>query len=312
MRIAVVGEALIDFTATGSLAFQGHEGGSQANSAIAAARLGQPAGFISQLSTDLFGERLMAWLQRDGVDTSLVLRSPSPSTLAFVERDGAVNRYVFYNDGTADATWSPAVLPVLPDSCRFLQFGSMRLLRDPASSRIVDLVKAQRGRRIVMFDPNVRPSLVDDMPGLHERVKGWAALCDVMKLSDEDAEHLAPGMALDTLARSWLALGPKAVVVTRGAEGATLYRDGHPPMHVKPPPVDVVDTIGAGDTFSAGLSVGLIEQRVERVDQLRAMSDACWRNVMNLAAMAASLNCTRAGAQPPSRDEVRQAMKSMT
>jgi fructokinase len=311
VRIAVVGEALIDFTATGGLAFEGHEGGSQANSAIAAARLGQPAGFISQLSTDLFGERLVAWLEKDGVDTSLVLRTNAPSTLAFVERQGAVNRYAFYNRGTADALWAPEVLPVLPESCRYLQFGSMLLLNDPSSSRIVDLVKAQRGKRIVVFDPNVRPSLVDDMAGLNERVKGWAALCDVMKLSDEDAEHLAPGVPLGELAASYLALGPKAVVVTLGAEGATLYRQGHPPMHVQPPPVTVVDTIGAGDTFSAGLSVGLIEQRVERVDHLRAMSDACWRNVMNLAAMAASLNCTRAGAQPPSRDEVREAMKSM-
>ncbi|MDB5819592.1 MAG: ribokinase [Rhizobacter sp.] len=311
MRIAVVGEALIDFTATTGLTFEGHEGGSQANSAIAAARLGQPSAFISQLSTDLFGERLVAWLEKDGVDTSLVLRTAAPSTLAFVERQGAVNRYAFYNRGTADTLWAPEVLPVLPDSCRFLQFGSILLLHDPASSRIVDLVKAQRGKRIVVFDPNIRPSLVDDMASLRERVMGWAALCNVMKLSDEDAAHLAPGVSLADLAQSYLAVGPQAVVVTRGAEGATLYRTGHAPMNVKPPPVQVVDTIGAGDTFSAGLSVGLIEQRVERVEHLHAMSDLCWRNVMNLAAMAASLNCTRVGAQPPSRDEVREALKAM-
>ena len=113
MRIALTGEALIDFTASqaGTLAFLGHEGGSPLNTAVACARLGQPTGFLTQLSTDLFGERLMRFLERNGVDTGFIMRSSAPSTLAFVERTPETNRYAFYTRGSADATWSPEPLP---------------------------------------------------------------------------------------------------------------------------------------------------------------------------------------------------------
>jgi fructokinase len=310
MRIALVGEALIDFTCTHGLAFEGHEGGAPTNSTIAAARLAQPTGFISQLSTDLFGERLMAYLQANGVDTRFVLRSDAPSTLAFVERTATTNRYAFYMRGTADTLWAPAELPALPDSCRYLHFGSIALLNEPAASRITDLVTAQRGQRIVVFDPNVRPSLVTDMAVYRKQVSHWAGLCDLLKFSDEDAAHLAPAMSLADAAAFYLSRGPRAVVITRGGEGATLYRSGRTPIEVVPPPVKVVDTIGAGDTFSAGLSVGLLEQGVEHASQLDALSDEAWNAVLRLAATAAALNCTREGADPPTRDQVRAAMET--
>ncbi|KQM71318.1 carbohydrate kinase [Xylophilus sp. Leaf220] len=305
MRIAFVGEALIDFTGTGGLGFVGHEGGALANSAIAAARLGQPAGLVTQLSTDLFGERLLANLQANGVDTRLVLRSDAPSTLAFVERTPQTNRYAFYTQATADTLWSPDPLPELPQSCRYLHFGSIALLQEPAAGCITALVQAQRGARIVVFDPNVRPSLVRDMAGYRERMRAWAALSDIVKLSDEDATALAPHQDAADTALCFLRMGPRAVVLTRGAAGATLYRTGHAPLEVRPPSVAVVDTIGAGDTFGAALSVGLLEQGVEQPAQLAALADATWRTVLQFAAAAAALNCTREGANPPRRDEVR-------
>ncbi len=314
MRIALAGEALIDFTATHGLSFDGHEGGALTNCAVAAARLGQPTGFITQLSTDLFGERLLAWMHGNGIDTRFVLRSDAPSTLAFVERTPQTNRYAFYVHGTADTQWAPAELPVLPDDCRYLHFGSISLLHEPAASRIVDLVRAQRAqgeRRLVVFDPNVRLSLIPDVDAYRARLPGWVGLCDVLKFSDEDAATLAPGASLAEAAARFLPMGPRAVVVTRGAHGATLYRSGHPPIDVQPPAVQVVDTIGAGDTFAAGLSVGLLEQGVETLAQLDALSDAGWRAVLALAATAAALNCTREGADPPRRAEV-QAMLDAT
>lgn len=310
MRIALTGEALIDFTAGegGSLAFLGHEGGSPLNTAVACARLGQPTGFLTQLSTDLFGERLMAFLERNGVDTRLILRSNAPSTLAFVERTPQTNRYAFYTRGSADATWAPEPLPQLPAECRFLHFGSISLLQEPASSRITDLVAAQTGRCVIVFDPNVRPSLIPDMAAYRARVTGWFAMADLVKLSDEDAQLLAPGRPIDALAAECLTAGARAVIVTRGGAGATLWRTGSAPLTVAAPRVEVVDTIGAGDTFTAGLSVALLAHGVEHPAQLVELGDDHWRAVMRFAATAAALNCTREGADPPTLEAVRTAL----
>ncbi|WP_295988593.1 carbohydrate kinase [uncultured Variovorax sp.] len=310
MRIALTGEALIDFTASeaGNLAFLGHEGGSPLNTAVACARLGQPTGFLTQLSTDLFGERLMGFLQRNGVDTSFILRSSAPSTLAFVERTPQTNRYAFYTQGSADATWAPEPLPQLPASCRFLHFGSISLLQEPAATRIAELIAANRGQRVIVFDPNVRPSLISDMAAYRDRVQGWFGMADLVKLSDEDAALLAPGQPVDALAAECLKAGARAVIVTRGGDGATLWRTGRAPLSVAAPRVTVVDTIGAGDTFTAGLSVALLTQGVEQPGQIDALDDDDWKAVMGFAATAAALNCTREGADPPTLDAVHAAL----
>ena len=304
MHIAFVGESLIDFTAAGELAFQGHVGGALANSAVAAARLGVPTGFVTQLSTDLFGERLLARLHDNGIDTRFVLRSEAPSTLAFVERTPASNRYAFYMQGTADTLWAPAELPVLPDSCRWLHFGSISLLHGPAAARITEFVEAQRGRRLVLFDPNARPSLIADAADWRRRCGRWLAAADLVKMSDEDAQLLAPGRPLIDVAADCLRRGPRAVVITRGGAGATLFRPGAAPLDVVPPPVAVADTIGAGDTFAAGLSAALLERGVDSADALAALPTERWAEVLCFAAAAAALNCTREGADPPQRAEV--------
>ncbi len=310
IRIAIVGESLIDFAATGGLNFAGHEGGAPTNSAIATARLGQPIGMVCQLSTDMFGERLLKHIESNGVDTRWVLRSDAPSTLAFVERTPTTNRYAFYMNGTADTQWNPTTLPVLPESCRFLQFGSISLLHEPAASRIIDLVKAQQGQRIVLFDPNVRLSLIKDLPAFRANVYRWSAYSNLMKFSDEDAAALAPGLSLAEVAASFMAsdTGPRAVVITRGGDGATLFRRGKAPLEIVAPKITVADTIGAGDTFDAGLTVGLLEQGVEQVAQLDSLPDAQWLAVLRFAAQAAAINCTREGANPPTRAELQVAL----
>jgi fructokinase len=310
MHIAVAGEALIDFTAGGGLAFQGHIGGSPLNTAVACVRLGSPTGFVTQLSTDLFGEELLGFMQTNGIDTRFVMRSDAPSTLAFVERTPKTNRYAFYTRGSADGTWSPADLPALPEECRCLHFGSISLLQEPAAGRIADLVAASAGKRLVVFDPNVRPTLIADMAAYRAGLARWLAMTDLLKVSDEDAALLAPGVPLADAAAGWLAAGPQAVVVTRGGEGATLYRRGRPELSVAAPKIVVADTIGAGDTFTAGLSSALLAAGVTRAAELAALSDATWREVLLFAAMAAAINCTREGANPPTLAEVRQALAS--
>lgn len=315
MRVAFVGEALIDFTGSGerALAFQGHAGGSPLNAAVACARLGQPTGYVTQLSTDLFGEQLLQHLEASGIDTRFVVRSEAPSTLAFVERGPTTNRYAFFTNGSADGGWSPRPLPSLPDDCRFLHFGSISLLREPGASAITEFVKAHAGRVIVVFDPNVRTSLIADLPAYRDRFARWLALTDLLKLSDEDLAAIAPEGAVADVVSGWLdrgpGAGPQAVVFTRGAQGATLYRRGRAPLAVSAPKVAVRDTIGAGDTFGAALTVGLIERGVCRADQLLELADAAWRETLALAAEAAAWNCTREGADPPHRTDLKSAAR---
>jgi len=308
MHIALAGEALIDFTGSGNMVFQGHCGGSPLNSAVACARLGQPTAYITQLSTDLFGEQLLQHMLVNGVDTRLVQRSDGPSTVAFVERGPQTNRYAFYSRGSADSGWAPDPLPELPESCRFLHFGSISLLQDPAARRITELVEANAGKRVVVFDPNVRLSLIGDLPAYRQRMLKWLSCTDLLKLSDEDVAVLAPGESHADAAAVWLSAGPCAVVITSGGEGAVLYRNVHPPMSIAAPKVDVVDTIGAGDTFTAGLSVALLSQGVTQAAQLADLSDPAWRQVLRFAATAAALNCTREGANPPTLAEVNAAL----
>ncbi len=304
MRIALLGEALVDFTSTGPLAFQGHPGGSPYNTAVACARLGQPTGFLTQISTDFFGEALVEHLRGNGVDLRFVLRSDAPSTLAFVEHTPGTNRYAFLRTGAADAGYAPRPLPELPPETAFLHFGSISLLQEPAASSIEAVVAAHAGRKIVVLDPNVRPSLVPDLPAYRERFARWLARSDLVKLSDEDVELLAPGLPPARAAERWLAAGPAAVVITYGASGAILHRRDAPPLEVSAPTVAVVDTIGAGDTFTAGLSVALAQREVSRAEQLRSLTAEVWHEVLRFAAAAAALNCTRAGANPPRLAEV--------
>lgn len=309
MHIALVGEALIDFTGSGNMAFQGHCGGSPLNSAIACARLGQPTAYLTQLSTDLFGERLLQHMLDNSIDTRFVQRSDAPSTVAFVERGPSTNRYAFYSRASADSGWSPQPLPVLPESCRFLHFGSISLLQDPAASRISEFVAANAGQRVVVFDPNVRLSLIADLSAYRQRMQRWLRCTDLLKLSDEDVAALAPGMSHADAAMTWLQGGPRAVVITCGGDGAVLYRNGHPPMPIAAPRVEVVDSIGAGDTFTAGLSVALFAEGVREALELEHLPDAAWRQVLQFAATAAAINCTREGANPPTLVEVRAALE---
>jgi fructokinase len=304
VRIALAGEALVDFVGHGDLAFQGHVGGSPLNAAVACARLGQPTGYLTQLATDLLGDRILSHLEENGVDVRFVTRADEPTTLAFVARTPTTNRYVFYPRGCADSRWAPSPLPTLPPEVAFLHFGSISLLQEPAASSIERLVEASAGKRVVVLDPNVRAGLITDPGAYRARFAGWLASTDLLKLSDEDLAFLAPGRSAADAAAAWLGSGPRVVVVTEGAAGATLYAAGRPPLRVAAPRVDVADTIGAGDTFTAGLSVGLLERGVAGVDALAHLGDQDWGAILRFAAAAAALDCTRPGCDPPRRGEV--------
>ncbi len=304
MRIAVAGEALIDFTNVGPLTFQGHPGGSPFNAALAAARLGQSTGFITQLSSDLFGTTLREALENNHIDTRFVTTDTAPSTVAFVDKSGGVVRYAFLANGSADSRYAPDPLPTLPAELVFFHFGSIALLADPTAASITALVHQAYGHKVVVFDPNVRPSLIVDRPAYQAKIDHLLTVSHIVKVSDEDVAFLQPKRTLASVAEQWLDHGVRAVVITAGAQGATLYRTGNAPLSVNAPRIAVADTIGAGDTFTAGLSVGLLERGVTDPASLMTVTDTQWRETLAFAAAAAALNCTRSGCNPPTRDEV--------
>lgn len=306
MKIAILGEALIDFKSTGELAFQGFVGGSSLNVATASSRLGQATTFLTQISSDLFGARLKDHMVQNQIDTTYVLETDAHSTLAFVEERGGQAHYSFMGHGAADTLYNPQPRPVLSSSVLFMQFGSISLLTDPTSSSIAEIVANHRKGMTVVFDPNCRPSLTSDLAGYKLKLGAWLELAHLVKVSDQDLSWLEPDKTLSEVANEWLSKGPKAVIITKGEHGSVLFRTGKPNLEIETPKVRVIDTVGAGDTFTAGLMVGLLEHGHTNSDLLETYSDETWLAVMQFAAVSAAINCTRAGANPPTRADVEQ------
>lgn len=307
--VVVCGETVVDLVQAGPRTWVSHPGGSPANVAVGLARLEVPVALLARLSDDAFGRMLRAHLSDARVDLGLCPAATQPSTLAVASLDEAgVATYDFWVDGTADWQWSDDELPErLPGSVRALHTGSMVLEVEPGATRVRALLERVRGQVLVSYDPNVRLARRGDRAqGLAavERVVGLAGL---VKVSSEDLAWLLPGTPVEDVLHRWRGLGPSLVVVTLGGEGA-LGLAGGDVLRVPVPPVDVVDTVGAGDAFSAALLAGLADAGLLDRAALAAASDDVLRPVLELAARCASLTCTRPGADPPTRAELQAAL----
>ncbi|MGW0081711.1 carbohydrate kinase family protein [Streptomyces sp. NPDC003393] len=299
--IVVAGEALIDLVPRGAGALADLKpalGGGPYNTAVALGRLGSPTAFCSRTSYDAFGEALLDGLRRAGVDVSGVQRGSEPTTLAVatVDADGSA-AYSFYVDGTADRLFSvPAGLPA---GTRAVSFGTCSLVLEPGSGAYEELMRSAAGQGVfTALDPNIRTGLIPDPDAYRARFRGWLPSVSLLKLSEEDARWLGG------TPREWLAAGPSAVVITHGGDGLTAYtRDGaeHSVPGVK---VDVVDTIGAGDTVNAALLHGLAARDALSPEGLAGLGAEGWTRLLRFAARAAAVTCSRAGAEPPYASEV--------
>ncbi|MFE3638409.1 carbohydrate kinase [Streptomyces sp. NPDC059168] len=297
--IVVAGEALIDLVPRGPGALadlRPAPGGGPYNTAVALGRLGSPTAFCSRTSLDAFGEALLDGLRRAGVEVSDVQRGPEPTTLAVATVDaGGSAAYSFYVDGTADRLFTaPAALPA---GTRAVSFGTCSLVLEPGASAYEKLMRAAAARGLfTALDPNVRTGLIPDADAYRARFRGWLPSVTLLKLSEEDAAWLGG------TPREWLAAGPSAVVVTRGGEGLSVHtRDGtaYAEHSVPGEKVEVVDTIGAGDTVNAALLHGLATQDALSSRGLAALGRDGWRRLLRFAARAAAVTCSRAGAEPP-------------
>ncbi|WP_076997736.1 carbohydrate kinase [Variovorax sp. KK3] len=305
----VCGEALMDVymgepTATG-LALDARIGGSPLNVAQGLARLERPVAFLTGLSTDASGERLLASLRAEGVDTSLVLRNDAPSTLSVISLDAAgVPRYAFHGQDAADRQITLGTLPALPPSTRVLQLGSYALAVEPVGSALRALAARESAQRLIAYDLNVRLNVEPDLALWREVVDFMAPIAHLMKTSDEDLALLYPEQAPEQVAARWLGLGASLVVVTRGREGATAWTRALRADALSPP-VDVIDTVGAGDTFQAALLTWLDENAALTPEALAALDTTTLGNALAFAARAAALTCSRRGADLPRRAELR-------
>ncbi len=315
--LTVVGENIIDLVPAGAAdvpTYGAYVGGSPANVAVAARRLGVETALIARVSRDVFGARIRARLAADGVDDRYLVDAAEPSSLAVVTFDEQRRAtYDFWLNGTADWQWTAAELPdPLGDDVTCVHVGSLAAFLEPGASRIEALLRAERerGRVTISLDPNVRPAIVagpeGDLGAARERVERLVALAHVVKASDEDLGHLYPGVPVEEAARAWLARGPSLVVVTRGSDGAlALARDAT--VAYPAPAIAVADTVGAGDTFSGALLFGLHLTGLlgeAGAAKLAALDEETLGTIVVLATMAAAVNCTRQGADPPTAEEL--------
>jgi fructokinase len=302
------GEALIDMlprTSTeGEACFAPYAGGAVFNTAIALGRLGVPSAFFSGVSKDMLGEILADTLAASQVDTRYLARSGRPTTVAFVKLVNGQATYAFYDEATAGRMLSTADLPTLPAEIDTLFLGGISLVNDPAASTYEALQARDCGTRVTMVDPNIRPGFIAGKEtDYRTRIERMMARADIVKLSDEDLHWLEGQGDLTKLARGIIGRGPKVVFITEGANGAravTATQD----IFVAAQKITVVDTVGAGDTFNAGVLAALHQAGALTKAGVAALSDATLSAALSLGTRAAAVTVSRAGANPPWANEL--------
>jgi len=305
--ILCCGEALIDMlprtTTLGEDAYAPYAGGAIFNTAIALGRLGVPTGFFTGLSDDMMGDILRRTLAESRVDYSYCATLSRPTTIAFVKLVDGHATYAFYDEGTAGRMITEAELPTLGAECEALHFGAISLIPEPCGSTYEALLKREHESRVISLDPNIRPGFIKDKDAHMGRIRRMAAMADIVKFSDEDLAWFGLEGDEDALARHWLHHGARLVVVTRGADGAVGYTANHK-VTVPSERVAVVDTVGAGDTFDAGVLASLKMQNLLTKQQVARLSEDQIAKALALGARAAAVTVSRAGANPPWAGEI--------
>lgn len=305
--ILCCGEALIDMlprdTTEGELAFAPYVGGSIFNSAVSLGRLGVPVSFFSGLSSDLFGKKLQEELAASKVDLRHAIVSERPTTLAFVTLKDGQASYFFYDENSAGRMLREADLPALGDEVEALLFGGISLVAEPCGTTYETLLTRESRNRVIMLDPNIRPLFIKDGGAHKARIERMAARADIIKVSEEDLDWLKDENAPETTIRAMLASGGKLVVVTNGSEGCTAHWEGKS-VYVPAVMVETVDTVGAGDTFNAGLLAALRQMGCLNKERLAKLKEGEVKEALAFASRAAAVTASRAGANPPWRHEL--------
>ncbi|GGE43006.1 carbohydrate kinase family protein [Actibacterium pelagium] len=308
--IVCCGEALIDMIPAkcGELQEDGfipRAGGSVFNTAIALGRLGSGPKFLSCLSRDMFGDLLEQTLVNSRVGNDLCLRADRPSTMAYVKLTNGNATYVFYDENSAGRMIKPTDIPAIPDEVSTLFFGGISLAVEPCADTYADLAIREGTERVVMVDPNIRPGFIADETRFRERLRQMFQITDIVKVSDEDLEWLVPGDMTDQeRAEKIIQQGPQLVLVTAGGDGVTCFAADGRSIKKEITPVEVVDTVGAGDTFNAGFLHSLHANGLLVKGRIGQLTDDQILKALGLGTQAAGVVVARSGANPPWADEL--------
>ena len=322
--LSVLGEFVVDLlpdsndeTDSTAPRYVARPGGNALNVAVAAARLGTPVHLLARLGTGPLARGLLRHAELAGVDLSGIVQAREPVSLAVVGvgPDGSPD-YGFHVLGAADWQWTDEeIAAVYPESTAILHVGSIAGWTAPGSEAIARLVErvSAEDSALISVDPNIRPVLAESFGNtaaqVRTRLDRLLAHADIVKVSSEDLRWLEPDTAqdddtLDTTAKRWAERGPALVLLTHGGGPLRIARPGRPLLHRLPPRVEVADTVGAGDSLAAGLFTGLLDAGVAHRSALESLSDEQLIAIADDATLVAALNCTRVGADPPTRAEL--------
>ena len=304
----VCGEALFDMflrtSPSGELSLDAIPGGSPFNVALGLARLGQKAEFFSGLSSDLMGRKLMGFMEKERIGIAYAIPSAAPTALSIVELDehGSPD-YSFYGDFPAYRTITQADLPMLASDIRAVHFGSIATILEPTASTLAALAERENEHRLIAYDPNLRPSIEPDLDVWRRAFQRLSGAAHLIKVSADDLALLYPGTVPEAIARGWLARAARLVVITRGAQGAQAWTSAaHAECAGRP--VEVVDAVGAGDSFQSALLAGLAEMDCLTPEAIDRLSAEQLHRLLSFAVEAAAISCSRRGADLPHRSEI--------
>jgi len=310
----VCGEALFDIFADGSIAknathlpFDGVAGGSPFNVAIGLSRIGQDSALLTGVSEDFLGQRLMAILEQEQVNTDFIVSKNAPTTLSFIQKDSAgVPDYAFYGTGGADRS---VTIDDLPDDCTIdgIHVGSYSIVTPPTADTLLHLIQKHSGKGLISLDPNVRLGVEPDIKQWISRVDQIAHHANLLKISDEDFEHLYPKTPVEDKVKEWLSFGVGLVAFTKGGDGADLWSQ-QAKATVQTPKISVADTVGAGDTFQTALIDQLLTLKSQSDDWEDLLDTKQLTAIGKFAATAAAITCTRQGADLPTKAEINEAL----
>ena len=324
--ILVIGEALIDLIENryqpGS--FNAVVGGANANVALALARRGTQHQFLGRISRDSFGQAIRERLSSNGVHLEYSIDADELTTLAVVKMNSAgVPSYSFYVNDTADWGWTPEELPTNTDfenlHATAIQFGCLTMAMQPSSAVVEGWAREHFEQKSVTIshDINMRPALGFERNTERVRVERLNSISHIIKASDEDIYwlyDLAEGSSVDEIVAAWIGDTDRVVLVTRGAEGTSIYRRDGLRIDVPTRAINVVDTVGAGDTFCANLLGQLSDADAlgtDPFDRLANLGNDELRGMVRVAAVAASITCERAGCEPPTRADLDAVLASL-
>ncbi|MFS4580847.1 carbohydrate kinase family protein [Phaeobacter sp. C3_T13_0] len=320
--ILCCGEALIDMIPTpvtdaekakdgadAQMGFVPHCGGAVFNTSVALGRLGQETGLFSGLSRDLFGRQLISALKASNVDPGFAEVSDQPTTLAFVHLKDGHAEYHFFDENSAGANLRPERLPELPDNVSALFFGGISLCNGAAAEAYAKLAVREKGERIIMIDPNVRAGFATDEVVYRQRLTAMIATAGIVKVSDEDLNWIYPGNApieekIQQILKHEAGQGPGLVILTLGSKGAKGFLRSGPTVEVPAQAAEVVDTVGAGDTFNAGFLAAASEAGVLADAASGEIDPEQLRGCLGYGAHVAAVTVSRPGANPPWRAEL--------